>query len=134
MLCFSIAFAFLLLPMHVDTKISIETKTKETRFFICFHWNVNSILAHIKLSLLEANNTIHQFDIFCASKTYLHCSVAIDETTLSLPGNSLVSSDHPSNLKEDDVCLYYKKSLSLREINVPSLSPCYLSISDSISN
>ena len=106
MLCFSIAFAFILLPIHGDTKISIETKTKETRFFVCFHWNVNGILAHIKFFLLEANNTIHQFDIFCASKSHFHCSVTIDETTLSLSGNSLVCSDHPSNLKENDVCLY----------------------------
>ena len=37
------------------------------------HWNLNGIAAHkfIKISLLEAYNTIHDFDIICLSETFL---------------------------------------------------------------
>ena len=53
-LCFFAVFAFLLLLKQGDVEINLGHKKKETRFFSCFHWNVNSILAHNKLSLLEA--------------------------------------------------------------------------------
>ena len=92
----------------------------------CFHWNVNNILAHNKLSLLEPYNTIHQYDILCISETYLDSSVLIDDTTLSLPGFNLVWSDHISNVKRGGVCLHYKESLSWKIINVSIFSQCLL--------
>ena len=54
MLCFFAAFAFLLLLKHGDIKINPGPKKKDAMVFSCFHWNVNSILAHNKLSSLEA--------------------------------------------------------------------------------
>ena len=63
------AFAFLLLLKHGDIEINTGPKTKETIFFTCFHWNVNSILANNKLSLLEAHKTIYQYDILFMSYT-----------------------------------------------------------------
>ena len=41
-------------------------------FSFC-HWNLNSITPHnfIKMSLLEAYNAMHRFDIICLSETYL---------------------------------------------------------------
>ena len=78
------------------------------------------------MSLLEAYNTIHKYDILCISETYLDSSVSVDDTTLSLPGYNLVRSDHPSNIKWGCVCLYYEENLSLRSINVPFLSHCVL--------
>ena len=82
---FFCSFAFLLLLKHGDVEINPGPKKKEARFFSCFHWNVNSILAHNKLSLLEAYNTVHKYDILCISETYLDSSVSLDDTTLSLP-------------------------------------------------
>ena len=90
------------------------------------HWNVNSILAHNKLTLLEAYNTVHQYDILCISETYLDSSVSDDDTTLSLLGYNLAPSGHPGNVKRGGVCLYYKEKLSLRMINVSFLSQCVL--------
>ena len=94
MLCFFAAFTFLLLLQHGDVEVNPRPKKKEVRFFSCFHWNLNSILAHNKLSLLEAYNTIHKYDILCISETYLDFSVSVDDTTLSLPDYNLVWSDH----------------------------------------
>ena len=69
-LCLFAVFSFLLLLKHGDVEINLGPKTKDTIFFSCFHCNVNSILAHNKLSLLEAYNTIHQYDILCISETF----------------------------------------------------------------
>ena len=85
-LCSFAAFAFSFLLKHGDAKIHPGPKKKEARFFSCFHWNVNSILAHNKLTLLKAYNTIHKYDISCISKTYLDSSSSVDDTALSLPG------------------------------------------------
>ena len=93
---------------------------------LCFHWNVNNILAHNKLFLLEPYNTIHQDDILCISETYLDSSVSIDGTTLSLPVLNLVWLDYPSNVKRGGVCLCYKETLFLRMINVSFFSQCVL--------
>ena len=110
-LCFHAAFAFLLLLKHGDVEIKPGPKKKKTRFFSCLHWNINSILAHNKLTLLQAYNTIHQYDILCISETYLDSSISNDDTTLSLPGYNLARSDRPGNVKKGGVCLYYKKKV-----------------------
>ena len=140
-LCFDAGFSFLLLLKHGDVEINPEPRKKETRFFSCLHRNINSILAHNKLTLLQAYNTIHQYDILCISETYLDSSISNDDTTLSLPGYNFARSYHRDNVKRGGVCLYYKEKLSLRMINVSflyqgmlcevtkSLCDCYLSIS-----
>ena len=67
-LCFYAVFTFLLLLKHGDVEINPGPKKKETRFFSSLHWNVNNILAHNKLTLLQAYNTIHQYDILAYLK------------------------------------------------------------------
>ena len=120
------SFCFFTSLKHRDVEINPGPKKKEKRFFSCFHWKVNSIQAHNKLSLLQAYNTIHQYDILCISETYLDSSVSTDDSTLSLPGYNLVRSDHPSNVKRVAVCLYHRGNLSLRIISVSFLSQCVL--------
>ena len=107
-------------------RLILDQRKKKQDFFSCLHGNVNSILAHNKLTLLEAYNTIYQYDILCISETYLDSSVSNDDTTLSLPGYNLARSNHPSNVKRVGVCLYYKEKLYLRMINVSFLSQCVL--------
>ena len=125
MLCFlQLLFFYFSWNMGMSTSI-LGLRKKMQGFFSLFHWNVNSILAHNKLSLLETYNTFHKYDILCISETYLDSSVSVD-TTLFLPGYNLVRSDHPSNIKRDGVCLCFKENLSLRSVNVPFLSQCVL--------
>ena len=87
---------------HGNVEINPGSKKEETRFFTCFHWNLNSILIHNKLSLLEEYNTIHQYDILCISETYLDSPVSIDYTTL-FAGYNLVRSDNSSKVKRGGV-------------------------------
>ena len=56
-------FITLLLITHGDIKINPEPKSKNSKYFSCCHWSVNSILAHDKLSFLTAYNSTHHYDI-----------------------------------------------------------------------
>ena len=53
------------------------------KFSIC-HWNLNSVPAHnfIKLSLLRANISVHNFDILCLSETYLDSTISSNDSNL----------------------------------------------------
>ena len=113
-------FAFLLVLKHRDIETNPGPKKKETRFFSCLHWNINSILAHNKLTLLQAYNTIHQYDILCISETYLDSSISNDDTTLSLPGYNLARSDHPGNVKRGGVCILNRTLINVFSIFIPN--------------
>ena len=94
-------------------------------FSIC-HWNLNSITTHnfAKLSLLTAYNLVHSFDIIFLSETYLNSETPPNDTRLELPDYNLFRSDHPSNDKRGDICIYYKSTLPLRILNISNLDEC----------
>ena len=91
-----------------------DPKKKQPKYFSCCHWNVNSLLAHNKISLLTAYNTIHQYDVICTSEIFLDSSVPLDNHNLSIQGYSLIWADHPDNVKRGGVCLYFKENLTLK--------------------
>ena len=88
-------------------------------FLIC-HWNVNSITAHSyeKISLLKVNLLIHKFDIVCLPETYLDLSAPLHDVNLKIQGYELVRSDHPSQHKRGDICIYFRNSLPLKILNI----------------
>ena len=94
-------------------------------FSFC-HWNLNSIAAHnfIKISLLQAYNAIHRFDIICLSETYLDNFYHSDDDQLIFPGYNLIRADNPSNIKTGGVCIYYRDSLPVKIINLNILNEC----------
>ena len=65
------ALIIMLLLTHGDIETNPGPKGRTSNYFSCFRWNVNSIMAHNKLSLLSACNTFHKFDVVCISETYL---------------------------------------------------------------
>ena len=75
-------------------------------FSIC-HWNLNSITTHnyLKIFLLRAYITLHNFDVVCISTT------ALDEN-LEIAGYNLLRADHAFNSKRGSVCVYYKSSFA----------------------
>ena len=88
-------------------------------FLIC-HWNLNSITAHSyeKISLLKVNLLIHKFDIVCLSETYLDLSAPLHDVNLKIQGYEFVRSDHPSQHKRGDICIYFRNSLPLKILNI----------------
>ena len=49
----------------------------------------------------------------CLSEIYLDPNTRPDDENLEIFGYKLVCSDHPSNTKRGDICLYYKINLPL---------------------
>ena len=88
-------------------------------FSIC-HQNLNSINldSYVKTSLLKAYLSIHKFGIVCLSETYLNPNVPLHDVNLEIQGYELVWSDHPLQLKRDDVCIYFRNSLPLKILNI----------------
>ena len=81
---------------------------------IC-HWNLNRITTDnfIKFPLLESYIATHKFDIICLSETFLDSSLSDDDPRLNLKGYSLIRSDHPNDIKQGGVCIYYKNHIPL---------------------
>ena len=79
------------------------------------HWNLNGLAAHdfLKVSLIEAFITTHNFDIICLSETFLDSTVSQHDEDIMINGYSLLRVDHPSNSKRGGVCLYFKEHLPL---------------------
>ena len=73
-------------------------------------WNLNSISVHdfVKISLLEAYNAIHKFDIICLPGTFLNSILQNDDDSLVLNEYKLVRADNSSNLKRGGVSIYFK--------------------------
>ena len=119
--------------LHFITHGDIEVdpgpkKNCSTNFSFC-NWNLNSLSAHnyVKLSSLQAYNSVYKHDVICLSETYLDNSVLSDESDLNFPGYKLVRADYPGNVKRGGVCIYFKESLSIRFLDVPSnLNECLL--------
>ena len=87
------------------------TDVGDHNFSIC-HWNLNRLATNsfFKLSLLEAYNSVHDFDIIC-SETFLNSEISSDDHRLIIQGYTMARSDHPSNTKRGGVCIFYKEHL-----------------------
>ena len=97
---------------------SIQDPRKNYQNVFHFHWNVNSILAHNKLSLLTAYNLALNYDLTCSTETYLDSTV--DSNYLLIIVYNLLRADYPDNFKRGGVCLYS------RLVDTPYIDHCIL--------
>ena len=98
-------FCSLVLLTHSDVETSAGPKRSHS-YLSCCHWNVNSLIAHnmLKVSLLEAYNTVHKYDFICISETYFDSSAESDDD-LRINSYKLIRMDHPlSTLEVVSVC------------------------------
>ena len=101
----------LIIAGDIETNPGPEDLIKQN-ISLC-HWNLNGISTnnYIKMSLLEAYNAVHDFDIICLSETFLNSEYLHDEPRLCLQGYAMIRSDHPSGNKRGGVCIYYKEHI-----------------------
>ena len=52
------------------------------------------------------------------SETYLDPSAPLHDVNLKIQGYELVRSDHPSQHKRGDICIYFRNSLPLKILNI----------------
>ena len=95
---------------------SAPKKDSSKRNFSTAQWNLNSIAAQnfVKLSQLEAYNTLHNYDLICLSETWLDSTISIDSNDISLKGYNLHRVDDPDNVKKQGVCVCYKETLAVQ--------------------
>ena len=65
-------------------------------------------MAHNKLSLLSACNTLHKYDVMYVSEIYLEKSA--DNDALLIDGYNIIRADHPHNQRRGGVCIYLKSN------------------------
>ena len=66
----------------------------------------------------------NQFDILCVRETFLDGGILSDDVTLDIPGYNLLRADHPANIQRGGVCIYFRKLLLLRILDVHFLHEC----------
>ena len=103
-------------------------KDSSKRNFSIAYWNLNSIAAQnfVKLSQLEAYNTVHSDDLICLSETWLDSTTSINSNDLSLKGYNLHRVDDPDSVKKGGVCVYYKETLAVHFLQT-KLDQCIVS-------
>ena len=91
-----------------DVELNPGPKQSSINAFSICHWNLNSLCAHnyAKIFLPKAYIAIHRFHIICISETYLDSSTSPGDNNLEISGYNLICSDHPSNNKQGDICIY----------------------------
>ena len=96
---------------HILLSPDIETNPgpDQGTFKFC-SWNLNSLCAHefIRVSLIEAYNSVYNYDLIGVVETHLDSTV--DERKLALNGYSFMKNSHPQNVKRGGVGLYVKES------------------------
>ena len=105
---------FLLLLICADG-IKINTCPKKeilVNFSLC-NRNLNNIAAYnfLKLTLLEAYNMNHNFNIICLPETYLDSYIQHDDERLHLNGYKLATTDNPDYNKRGGGGIYFKDFL-----------------------
>ena len=122
-------FLSLLLILFKDIELSPgPTKDSSKRNFPVAHWNLNSIAAQhfVKLSQLEAYNTMHSYDLICFSETWLDSTTSIDSSDLCLNCYNLHRVEDPVNVKKAGGCVYYKETLTVHFLQT-KLGQCIVS-------
>ena len=112
-----------------DIELNPGPRKNNTYYIFSFcHWNLNSIAAHnfSKLSLLEAYNVQHKFDMICLSETFLDSSIPTNDERLNMKGYKLKRADNPSDSKKGGVGIYYKEFLAVRPVEVKNLNECVI--------
>ena len=97
-------FFMLLIITHGDVELNPGPRKDMFQYLKICHWNVNSLLAHNfqKVSLIEAYNSLRNYDFICISESFLNSSIAPNEQSLCMNGYEMVRSDHPSDQKEEE--------------------------------
>ena len=69
-------------------------------------------------------NTTKNFDFICLSESYLDSTISSDDKNLCLDGYNLICADHPKNIKQGGVCIYYRETLPVKIIQLNYLPEC----------
>ena len=83
----------------------------QNQFLSFMNWNLNSLVKDNfgRVDLIEAHNTIFDYDLISVCETNLKDSIEIPESLLN--DYNFISANHPGNVPHGGVGLFYKNSL-----------------------
>ena len=81
------------------------------------HWNLDSIAVNdfIKISLIEAYNSVCNYDLIALSEIYLDSSITNESISLIGFSKDIFRCDHPDDVKRGGVCLFCKDNLAIKQ-------------------
>ena len=116
---------FLFLLLHGDVESKPGPKKNEQTYFLLCHLNVNSLVAHQKC-LCWLHIILSTDMTFVYQRVFLDTTISDDDDIVHMEGYNLIRADHPDNIKRGGVCLYFKKGLALRKIELSHITECLL--------
>ena len=78
------------------------------------------------MPLLAVYNSVYRYDNICISESFLDSTISDGDNILHMEGYNLIRTDHSDNIKRGGACLYFKKSLPLRKIELSRITECLL--------
>ena len=117
-----ITFKSILLSGDVE-----ENPGPDSGIFKFCTWNLNSIVAHdfFRVSLLEAYNSVYNYDLMAITETHLDSNV--DKNKLYIDRYTFFNNNHPLNIKRGGVGLYVKDSFpAIRRPELEILPECII--------
>ena len=104
-------------PTEIDQEFS-------NGFFSFCNWNLNTLSKDNfnRISLLEAHNTLFNYDIISLCETSLNDEMQVPEK--AIPGYKYQPLNHPSGNKKGGVGIFYKDTLPLRIRSDLSFNEC----------
>ena len=121
-----LVFYWFLLILSHDIELNPGPSNSSWGNFSFCSWNLNGISVNefCKITLLEAYNCEHKYDVICLSETFLDSSYSSEDPALTINGYKLMRCDHPNNIKRGGVAIYYKETLPIRFCNIAFLDEC----------
>ena len=101
-----------LLILSNDVELNPDPKKDNSKSnFSIAHWKLNSIAAQnfVKLSHLEAYNTLHKYGLICLSEIWLDSATFIDSNDLPQKGYNSHRMKDPDNVTKEGLVLIIKK-------------------------
>ena len=86
-----------------------QTQTPSGKCELFHSWLGDSTHDFLRVSLIEAYNSLYKYDLIGIVETHIDCTV--DEDRLSLDGYTFIKENHPQNVKRGGVGLYVRDSL-----------------------
>ena len=109
----------------------IETNPGQGTLDFCC-WNLNSIAAndYLRVSPIEAYNSVYNYDLIGIAETHLDSTV--DKDRLALDCYTFIQNNHPQNVERGGVGLYVKDTLPSNErfdlLTLPECSVCEIQL------
>ena len=106
----------------------VDSNNNFSEGFLSFcNWNLNTLSKDdfYRITLMEAHNTQHNYDIISLCETSLNDTLQVPEN--ALPGYKFHSCNHPDGERNGGVGIFYKETLPLRIRQDLSFDECIVS-------